>query len=187
MFFQSIGLFALSLVASAHARLVSYDWEVSWVHAAPDGFSRPVVGINGAWPCPTIEASVGDTVRVRLTNHLGNQTSGLHFHGINQVSTNFMDGGSMVTQCPLPPNMTMTYEFTVSSSSRECHFMGQIARLVELTGFPLKADASGTYWYHSHNMGQYPDGLRGPMIIHDPEDPYRRHYDQEYTMTLSDW
>lgn len=103
------------VAALADAATVSYDWHVTWVNAAPDGFARPVIGINGQWPCPTIEASVGDTVVVRLTNNLGNQTTGLHFHGINQVSTNFMDGPSMVTQCPLPPNMTMTYQFTVSS------------------------------------------------------------------------
>lgn len=97
------------------ARVVTYKWTVDWVTAAPDGFSRSVIGINGQWPCPTIEASVGDTVVVELTNNLGNQTTGIHFHGINQVSTNFMDGPSMVTQCPLPPGSTMKYQFEVSA------------------------------------------------------------------------
>ena len=40
---------------------------------------------------------------------------------------------------------------------------------------------------HSHNMGQYPDGLRGPMIVKDPNDPYAGKYDEEVIVTLSDW
>lgn len=50
-----------------------------------------------------------------------------------------------------------------------------------------QANAGGTYWYHSHNMGQYPDGMRGPLIIHDPQDPYGGQYDEEYLLTVSDW
>lgn len=36
-------------------------------------------------------------------------------------------------------------------------------------------------------MGQYADGLRGPMIIDDPYDPYADEYDEEYVLTISDW
>ncbi|KAK1593282.1 multicopper oxidase [Colletotrichum navitas] len=155
-------LIALAWANAALALTVTYDWEATWVNAAPLGVSRPVIGINGQWPCPKIEANVGDTVVVRLTNKLGNQTTGIHFHGINQISTNPMDGPSMVTQCPLPPDMTMTYSFT--------------------------ADVGGTYWWHSHNMGQYPDGMRGPLIIHDPQDPYAGQYNGgEFILAISDW
>jgi iron transport multicopper oxidase len=45
----------------------------------------------------------------------------------------------------------------------------------------------GTYWYHSHTKGQYPDGLRGPLIIHDPESPFKDQYDEEIVLTVSDW
>lgn len=34
-------------------------------------------------------------------------------------------------------------------------------------------------------MGQYPDGFRGPIIVHDPHAPFE--YDEEITITLSDW
>jgi iron transport multicopper oxidase len=34
-------------------------------------------------------------------------------------------------------------------------------------------------------MGQYPDGLRGPLIVHDPQDPYPA--DEELVLTTSDW
>ncbi|TDZ26154.1 Iron transport multicopper oxidase fetC [Colletotrichum orbiculare MAFF 240422] len=151
----------LALANLAMAATVTYNWEATWVNTVAGGVARPVIGINGQWPCPRIEANVGDTVVVHLTNKLGNQTTGIHFHGINQISTNWMDGPSMVTQCPLPPDMSMTYSFT--------------------------ADEGGTYWWHSHNMGQYPDGMRGALIIRDPKDPYAGQYDEEYLLTVSDW
>ncbi|KAK4122485.1 multicopper oxidase [Parathielavia appendiculata] len=150
---------ALALVASPAT--VTYDWNVMWVWAAPDGFGRPVIGINGQWPCPPIEATVGDTVVINLLNLLGNQTTGLHFHGINQVQTADMDGPSGTTQCSVPPDMGLKYQFTV--------------------------DEAGTYWYHSHDMGQYPDGLRGPFIVHDPVDPFEGSYDEEHILSISDW
>ncbi|KAL2129366.1 hypothetical protein VTI74DRAFT_7903 [Chaetomium olivicolor] len=143
------------------AATVTYDWNVTWVWARPDGFGRPVIGINNQWPCPTLEATAGDTVVVNLNNKLGNQTTGLHFHGINQLQTADMDGPSGVTQCPLPPDSSVKYQFV--------------------------ADEPGTFWYHSHDMGQYPDGLRGPLIVKDPNDPYAGKYDEEHILTVSDW
>lgn len=51
----------------------------------------------------------------------------------------------------------------------------------------LQIDQPGTYWYHSHSRGQYPDGFRGQNIVHDPENPYRGQFDEELAFTLSDW
>ncbi|KAG7285084.1 hypothetical protein NEMBOFW57_009704 [Staphylotrichum longicolle] len=151
----------LTLAGFARAATVTYNFNATWVWASPDGVGRPVIGINGEWPCPTIKATTGDIVVVNLYNGLGNQTTGLHFHGVNQIMTSDMDGPSGVTQCPLPPGSSMKYQFVV--------------------------DSPGTFWYHSHNMGQYPDGLRGPMIVSDPNDPYKGQYDEEYVLTVSDW
>jgi iron transport multicopper oxidase len=51
----------------------------------------------------------------------------------------------------------------------------------------LQVDQPGTYWYHSHTKAQYPDGLRGPFIIHDPDDPHKDLYDEEIILSFSDW
>lgn len=51
----------------------------------------------------------------------------------------------------------------------------------------FKTDQPGTYWYHSHHAGQYPDGLRGPLIIEDPDSPHKGKWDGEFVLTLSDW
>ena len=32
-----------------------------------------------------------------------------------------------------------------------------------------------------------PDGLRGPLIVHDPNSPYLDQYDDELVLTFSDW
>lgn len=50
-----------------------------------------------------------------------------------------------------------------------------------------QANQPGTYWYHSHDKGQYPDGLRAPFIISDPTFPYKSQVDEEITLSLSDW
>ncbi|KAI1167775.1 Cupredoxin [Nemania serpens] len=156
-----IPLFTLIHDIAVLAATITYDWEVTWVWAAPDGVGRPIIGINNSWPCPMIQASVGDTVVVNLFNKLGNETTGIHFHGINQIDSNYMDGSVGSSQCPLLPNYSITYSFT--------------------------ANEAGTYWYHSHNMGQYPDGFRGPLIIHNPQDPYLSDYDVDILLTVSDW
>lgn len=41
----------------------------------------------------------------------------------------------------------------------------------------LIAALQGTYWYHSHFQAQYCDGLRGPLVIYDPDDPQANLYD----------
>ncbi|GAB0139089.1 Iron transport multicopper oxidase fetC [Epichloe bromicola] len=149
-------------VRLAAAATINHDFNVTWVRANPDGaFERPVIGINGKWPIPTIECNLGDRIVINLNNQLGNQSTSLHFHGLFQNGTNHMDGPSGVTQCAAPPGSSITYNFTV--------------------------DQPGTYWYHSHNDGQYPDGLRGPLVVHDPEFPYKKEVDEEIVLSLSDW
>ncbi|KAF4964509.1 hypothetical protein FSARC_7573 [Fusarium sarcochroum] len=153
---------AAALIPSALAATVSYDFTIEWVRANPDGaFERPTIGINGEWPIPRIEANVGDTVLVNARNNLGNQTTSLHFHGLFMNGSNHMDGPSQVTQCPIQPGESLLYNFTITQP--------------------------GTYWYHSHTESQYPDGLRGPLVIHDPESPFKGQYDEEIIMTISDW
>lgn len=104
------------LITLTHAATVEYNFNVSWVTANPDGaFERRVMGINGQWPIPHIVADIGDHVIVHVTNQLGDQGTGLHFHGLYQNGTPEMDGPVGATQCPIAPGMTFKYEFDVSS------------------------------------------------------------------------
>ncbi|OLL26531.1 Iron transport multicopper oxidase [Neolecta irregularis DAH-3] len=162
-------LFSVSLAAAA---TVNLDWNVSWVDASPDGYTRKVIGVNGYWPPPTVNVTKGDRVVINATNSLGDENLSLHAHGLFFNGTNSMDGAAGVTQwciylkipmltpSGIPPGSSILYNYTI-------------------------VNQAGTFWIHSHVHGQYPDGLRSPFIIHDTEEPYT--YDEEYVVTLSDW
>lgn len=105
----------LALGYVAHAATVTYDFNITWVTANPDGaYNRPVIGINGQWPIPVMTATVGDRVIVNAVNQLGNQTTSLHFHGLYMNGTTQMDGPVGVSQCGIPPGGAFKYDFHVS-------------------------------------------------------------------------
>lgn len=110
-------LFLVSLLFSvAQCATKTYDFEVGWVSANPDGLQeRSVIGINGQWPIPTINVTKGDRVVVNVKNSLGNESTSLHFHGLYQNGTTHMDGPAQVSQCAIMPGTSFTYNFTVSS------------------------------------------------------------------------
>jgi FtsP/CotA-like multicopper oxidase with cupredoxin domain/plastocyanin len=121
---------------------------------------------NGQLPGPELRVREGDTVRVVVKNSLPVPTT-IHWHGIDLA--NAMDGVPGVTQDPIQPGETFTYEFV--------------------------AKPAGTRWYHSHQDPevQVPLGLYGPLIV-EPRDiapaagqlaPVR--YDREYTVMLQEW
>ena len=107
-------LLLLSISSSALAKTVTYNFTATWTTANPDDkFSRKVIGINGKWPIPQIDVDKGDTLVVHLHNGLGDQDTSLHFHGLYQNGTTHMDGPAGVTQCPVSPGKSITYEFKV--------------------------------------------------------------------------
>ncbi|KAG8221175.1 laccase [Butyriboletus roseoflavus] len=138
-------------------------------YIAPDGYNRSAVLVNGIFPAPLIKANKNDPFAVKIVNELTDNTmpleTSVHWHGLFQHKSNWADGASYVTQCPLHPDEAFTAQFTAT-------------------------DQSGTYWYHSHYSTQYCDGLRGPLVIYDPEDPLASLYDvddENTVITLSDW
>lgn len=153
---------ALLLGRCCAAKTVTHHFNVSWVTANPDGLmERKVVGINGQWPLPVIEVDKGDRLVVYLHNALGDKNVTIHWHGMFLNTTNEMDGASMVTQCPLPPGYDMTYNFTINQN--------------------------GTYWYHCHTDFCYPDGYRQALIVHDPDAYFANDFEEDFTVTMSDW
>jgi iron transport multicopper oxidase len=130
-FIQNVALPAFALSHLASAATIQYDFDIGWVRANPDGeFERPVIGINGQWPIPTIFGSVGDQIIVNAHNSLGNQTTSLHFHGLYMNGTTHMDGPGGVTQCDIPPGSSMTYNFTVCGQRSARFQLGRMLILV---------------------------------------------------------
>ncbi|KAF9436682.1 hypothetical protein BGZ76_003283 [Entomortierella beljakovae] len=137
-----------------------YEWTISQKSIAPDGLERPMLLVNGIFPGPLVEANTGDRIVVKVTNDMVNGTA-IHWHGMFQNGTNWMDGTTGVTQCPIPPGQSFTYNFTVPNQW-------------------------GTYWWHAHAASQYIDGIIGPLIIHSPDEPHRGKYDEDLIMMISD-
>nr|DAA04514.1 TPA_exp: laccase 9 [Coprinopsis cinerea okayama7\ len=143
---------------------------VSNIDASPDGFNRPVVAVNGQHPGPLVRANKGDNFRINVVNDLNDPTmlrqTSVHWHGVFQHGTAWADGPDGVTQCPIAQNgESFEYRFNAGNEA-------------------------GTFWYHSHFGTQYCDGLRGPLVIYDPNDPHRNLYDvdnADTVITLVDW
>jgi len=127
------------------------EWEV-----AP-GEVKQGMAYNGMIPGPRIDADLGDRVRIVLDNDLEVPTA-LHSHGL--IVPNDMDGVPGITQDPIMPGDSFTYEFELRNS--------------------------GTHMYHSHfdSATQVTSGLLGSLIVHDPavEPPV----ELDYTMVLND-
>jgi hypothetical protein len=90
----------------------SYDFTIAECDIRPDGVeTKKAVCVNGQFPGPLIEANYGDMIRVKVTNKLHDEGTSLHWHGFLQTGMNQQDGVPGVTQCPIAPDDTMTYEF----------------------------------------------------------------------------
>jgi iron transport multicopper oxidase len=143
-------------------------------YISPDGFNRSAVlaGSNqttGVFPGPLITGSKGDTFSLNVVDQLTDTTmltsTSIHWHGFFQSGSQWADGPVGVNQCPIAPGDSFLYEFSVP-------------------------DQAGTFWYHSHHSTQYCDGLRGPFVVYDPEDPNLSLYDfddESTVITLADW
>jgi FtsP/CotA-like multicopper oxidase with cupredoxin domain len=120
--------------------------------------SVAALGYNGKWPGPTIRVTEGDRVRAVFTNNL-KETTGVHFHGV-EFADFFQDGVPFVTQRPIVPGETYTYEFI--------------------------ANNTGSLMYHSHHNAtdQVGRGLLGAFIVEPKVDTVKA--DREYIWISND-
>jgi FtsP/CotA-like multicopper oxidase with cupredoxin domain len=128
---------------------------------SPDGFSRPVMAVNGTIPGPTIFADWGDwvTIHVRNSLHTSKNGTSIHWHGIRQNYTNGNDGVVSITQCPTAPGSVITYKW--------------------------RAEQYGSSWYHSHIGLQAWEGVFGGIVINGPA---TADYDVDAgSLFLTDW
>ena len=114
---------------------------------------------NGQVPGPQIRVREGDRVRVVLKNELPESTV-IHFHGVEVP--NDQDGVPFITQPPIKPGETYTYEFTVPNA--------------------------GSHMYHSHHNAamQVMLGLLGAFIVEPKRPTKMERADVDYVMILND-
>ena len=114
---------------------------------------------NGQVPGPQIRVREGDRVRLNLKNGLEESTA-IHFHGLEVP--NDQDGVPFITQPPVKPGETYTYEFIVPNA--------------------------GSHMYHSHHNSakQVGLGLLGAFIVEPKEPRPVEQADVDYVMILND-
>ncbi|KAI0506852.1 multicopper oxidase-domain-containing protein [Xylaria bambusicola] len=144
----------------APSQVREYQWTITDGQGSPDGVHRPMMLINDQFPGPLIEINEGDVLVVKLVNKASNATA-LHWHGMFQNGTNWMDGAAGVTQCPIAPGQSYEYRFNVTGQS-------------------------GTYFYHGHQGVQALDGLVGPMVVHSHREA-AKPYTTDRVVLLQDW
>jgi len=126
----------------------------------PHGFTTGVTTKNawtysGTIPGPLIDAKVGDRLIVHLKNSLP-ETTAIHWHGVRLPSA--MDG-TMLSQMPIEPGQTFTYDFTLKDA--------------------------GLFWYHPHMRSdvQINQGLYGVIRVRGANEPV---VDREEVLVLDD-
>ena len=129
---------------------------------------RPYIAINGLFPGPNLIVYENQTLSILVVNRLERETTSIHWHGLHQNNTPWMDGVEHVTQCGILPGASFRYIF--------------------------KAFPSGTHWYHSHTPTQRTDGLFGAVVVLERnrsaiEAELGEFYDQpeNHTLTILDW
>ncbi|KAK1984699.1 multicopper oxidase [Colletotrichum cereale] len=115
--------------------------------------------INGGFPGPNIYAQWGDKIKVRVVNNLRTNGTSIHWHGVRQLNNNINDGVNGITECPIPPGASKTYEW--------------------------RAEQYGSSWYHSHFSDQYANGIAGTIQI---DGPTSKNYDEDLGVySITDW
>jgi FtsP/CotA-like multicopper oxidase with cupredoxin domain len=129
------------------------DWEVE------PGKKVKAFTYNGTVPGPTLRVEDGERIQVVLRNELPESTA-IHFHGLH--TPNAMDGVPDITQPPIKPGTTFTYEFV--------------------------ADGPAVGMYHSHHNAakQVPDGLAGTILVGQVPVPAGVKVASEQSMMLND-
>jgi FtsP/CotA-like multicopper oxidase with cupredoxin domain len=149
---------AVPVVALAQGPLEELTARVARQQLLPDTYpATEIWGYGGTVPAPEIRVRQGGRVQRRFRNELP-QPSSVHWHGIR--IENAMDGVSGLTQDAVAPDENFDYDFA--------------------------APDAGTYWYHAHNRSheQVARGLRGPLIVEEPNGP---DVDREEVLMLEDW
>ncbi len=130
--------------AHVHAEVVSYQFNIDYKEMNITGESVLAMSINNQIPAPTVEAKVGDVLKVTFNNLMDVETS-IHWHGI--LLPNDQDGVPYLTTSPIKVGASFTYEFPVIHS--------------------------GTYWYHSHTGLQEQRGIYGSIIFNEKQQHYQ--------------
>ncbi|KAG6501571.1 hypothetical protein ZIOFF_041452 [Zingiber officinale] len=164
-----------------------YDFKVQTTRVTKLCKSKEIVTVNGLFPGPAITAQEDDRVIVKVTNESPYNVTihwlemplcmlifidGFDFddgvdvngrHGVRQRLTCWSDGPAYITQCPIQPGQTYTYEFTLIQQR-------------------------GTLFWHAH-LSWLRATVHGPLIIYPKSGvpyPFPNPY-EEHTLVFGEY
>ncbi|XP_055626798.1 uncharacterized protein LOC129768885 [Toxorhynchites rutilus septentrionalis] len=96
--------------------------------------------VNGKHTGPVLDVCERDFIVIDVENRIPGRSISIHWTGQSQRHTPFMDGVSMVTQCPIVSFTTFQYKF--------------------------QADRAGTHLYYGFSGEERNSGLVGALVVH---------------------
>ncbi|CAN1309402.1 LAC6 [Linum perenne] len=89
-----------------------YDFKIQTMRVKKLCNSNEIVTVNNMFPGPVVYAEEGDRLIVKVIN-MSPYNATIHWHGVRQILSCWSDGPSYITQCPITPGQSFTYEFTM--------------------------------------------------------------------------
>ena len=84
---------------------------------AANGVERAFISVNRMLPGPIIQVCQNDTINVVVSNNLrAGESTTIHWHGMLQNGSPFMDGAGIVTQCPINAHSSFEYKLAFFKS-----------------------------------------------------------------------
>ncbi|KAF8146303.1 laccase [Mycena galopus ATCC 62051] len=153
-----------STFAGTHAA-VGHSGSLEIVNKAvsPDGYSRSAVLVDGELPGPLITAEKGDRFQLNVVDKL--------------------------TEADMLTDTSIHWHGLLQKYTNWADGMDD-AEYPMTTGYSFLYDFETGDQADSHLSTQYCDGLRGPMVTYDPNDPVKDLYDiddEGTVLSLSDW
>lgn len=157
-----IVLISVMTIGSDAGIVRHYKFNVDYKSVTGLCHTKDILTVNGEYPGPAIHAREGDTLFIKVTNHVEYNIT-IHWHGIRQLRTGWNDGPAYITQCPIQPGQSYVYRFTITGQR-------------------------GTLWWHAH-ISWLRVTLHGSIIIYPKHGvPYPfPHPEAEIPIILGEW
>ncbi|KAH9287772.1 hypothetical protein KI387_031889 [Taxus chinensis] len=124
---------------TASAALVHHKFIVGTEKVRRLCTEQEIVTVNGQFPGPTIYVHEGDNLVVQVENRAPYNLT-IHWHGVKQVRSCWMDGPAYITQCPIITGNSFNYNFNIT-------------------------EQEGTLWWHAH-ISYLRATVHGALVIY---------------------
>ncbi|KAJ9675310.1 hypothetical protein PVL29_024312 [Vitis rotundifolia] len=137
---ELLGFLILNVLTFCMAakHIATVDWIVKETSYTRLCSTKKILTVNGLFPGPPIYMRRGDRLNINVRNK-GKYNVTIHWHGVKQPGNPWSDGPNYVTQCPIKPGASFTYEIVLSSEE-------------------------GTLWWHAHSDWSRAT-VHGPLIV----------------------